>query len=133
MKRCSNCKETKSFESYSKNKVKKDGYQNVCKACKRGFDARWWAVNKDLRCAYEAKRNAIKTQRMLLWGKEQHKQEIENWYRRAQIASIFMGEKYHVDHIEPLQGKDRSGLHVPWNLQLLTATENMKKGNRVKT
>lgn len=133
MKRCSNCKETKPFENYSKNKVKKDGFQNVCKVCKREFDARWWAVNKNLRCAYEAKRNAIKMQRMLLWGKQQHKKEIENWYRRAQLATIFMGEKYHVDHIEPLQGKDRSGLHVPWNLQLLTATENMKKGNRVRT
>lgn len=80
--------------------------------------------------ARNAKRRAAKLQRTPKWLKDYFTQEISLFYRRASLIKQFIGEDWHVDHIVPLQGKSVSGLHVPWNLQLLPAIENIKKGNK---
>lgn len=41
------------------------------------------------------------------------------------------GIKFEVDHIHPLFGKDFCGLHAPWNLQVIPAAFNRKKGNKL--
>lgn len=56
--------------------------------------------------------------------------EIENLYIKAAELTNTSGASYHVDHITPLNGVSIKGLHVLVNLQILTAGENMKKGNR---
>lgn len=64
--------------------------------------------------------------------KKKVRQATPAWANLNAIRHIYENRPkgHHVDHIIPLQGKNVCGLHVPWNLQYLTATENMAKGNR---
>lgn len=145
MKRCSRCKLPKPFVEFGKHSRRKDKLQPFCRACNRKavlefleknpeyareYDKVYSRENRDKKAAQAAKRRAKKLERMLKWGKEMHKPAINNWYRRAKLATLFTEELYEVDHIEPLLGKDVCGLHVPWNLTLLTKKENAAKGNR---
>lgn len=55
---------------------------------------------------------------------------IEEAYHLASLRTKMLGYKWHVDHIVPLRSKIVCGLHVHNNLQVIPATENIKKNNR---
>ena len=57
--------------------------------------------------------------------------KIKNIYQECIALSKLSGIKYEVDHIVPLKGNNVSGLHVHWNLQIIKATENRSKSNKV--
>ena len=55
------------------------------------------------------------------------------WVNRVEIQSVYRSAKQNgmqVDHIVPLRHSLVCGLHVPWNLQLLSKAENCRKRNR---
>ena len=98
---------------------------------RRIIGKKWRAENKDKNAAKATRYRASKLNATPTWlTKEQHKQ-IESVYWLAQLQSELTDTKYHVDHIVPLKGKTVCGLHVPWNLQVLEALDNISKGNRI--
>ena len=64
------------------------------------------------------------------WLTPEQRMEIRLKYRLAIELSRATGKRYAVDHEVPLQGEDVCGLHVPWNLRVITQEENLKKSNK---
>jgi len=56
---------------------------------------------------------------------------IKAIYRECSRLTNETGIKHHVDHIFPLRSKYMCGLHVESNLQIITASENMRKNNKI--
>lgn len=86
--------------------------------------------NPEWKAAHCAKRRSRKLRACPPWLTPEQFDEIELFYKQAKTLFKETGLPHHVDHIVPLQGKLVSGLHVPWNLQVITASANSKKSNR---
>lgn len=91
---------------------------------------RWWISGNVLGTAKGASHTVgFATPRITERPTWANKRYIRIFYEMAQEASVG-GVVYHVDHIVPLRNKLVCGLHCEFNLQVLTATDNMRKNNR---
>jgi hypothetical protein len=194
MKLCCNCKITKPFEDFYKNKVMKDGYHSFCIIChkadnvarkrinrsdpafkakeleyKKEYRARtveqrktymkkWHAKNSMQQITYREqyrldnptyfqeyakankhkvnastrKRQAAKLQRTPAWLTDIDHWMIEEAYELAALRTKMFGFSWEVDHVLPLQGKVISGLHTPYNLQVIPMVQNRSKANNLE-
>ena len=83
------------------------------------------------KCVYNVvKRKAAKLKRTPAWLTAADYDRIAAMYTEAARLTRETGVVHHVDHYVPLQGKAVSGLHVPDNLQVITASENLKKHSK---
>lgn len=93
----------------------------------RAQQANYYSCNPEVFIAKEAKRRAQLLRAMPAWAE---RRAIDAVYKSAEALSKATGVKYCVDHIVPLQGRKVSGLHVSWNLQVITMRENARKSNK---
>lgn len=65
------------------------------------------------------------------WLSAEQKLAMRKLYLQAQQLTSITGEQYAVDHIIPLINDAVCGLHVPWNLRVITREENLLKSNKL--
>jgi hypothetical protein len=103
----------------------------------------WYAANREARSvdyakwakehpgtinALIAKRTATKKRAIPKWA---NLSAIKAMYAAAARLTRETGIRYEVDHIYPLQSDLVCGLHCEANLQIITKTDNLRKGNKM--
>jgi 5-methylcytosine-specific restriction endonuclease McrA len=92
-------------------------------------DAEAYRRNEGKYRAHTMNLAASKINRKPAWLTEFDHTYIQCLHQLAAMRSRESGEQWEVDHIIPLRGKLVSGLHVPSNLQVITAKANQQKTN----
>jgi len=67
------------------------------------------------------------------WLTPMQKAAISAMYAQARTMTKLTKIKHVVDHIVPLRSEVVCGLHVPWNLQIMTHNDNCAKSNKLST
>lgn len=98
----------------------------------REYSKKCYQNNKEKSHAHSAKYRANKRKAVPKWFNDLMKKEVEALFAIAKQKTLETGIKHEVDHIIPLKGETVSGLHVPWNLQVITQFENRSKRNLIK-
>lgn len=132
-KTCRTCKRTMEIAHfYDTNHGRNaDGKMPHCKACWAERSRKAAANLRSWYTSYHSARRGLKWDATPQWLSESHAAQIRAIYDHARDCSVVTGERYEVDHIVPIKGKNVCGLHVPWNLQVLPMSENRKKSNKV--
>ena len=125
--RCANPQSIKASKRkyYLKNaerlKAERIAYREVNREKECEYGRRYCRINK----AYFAERTAARRAGL--------EKATPVWADRTALAIIYAeaaAQKKTVDHVIPLKHKLVCGLHVPWNLQLLSLSENCRKHNK---
>ena len=109
-------------------KVKQAAYHEANRDALNAYYREYAKRNPQKRQAIRVARRAKKLQAYPAWA---NKTYIALFYEQARLESARLGIEVHVDHIVPLVSSLVCGLHCEHNLQLLSASANLTKSNRL--
>lgn len=93
---------------------------------------KWIEANPGENNSAKRKNKIARTKRVPSWLTDDDKWMIDQAYELAALRTKMFGFAWHVDHVIPLNGKKASGLHTPYNVQVIPWLENLRKGNRIE-
>lgn len=155
-KACRICNVMKPLKDFYERATGRDGHRNDCKKCNNVRSLAWgnsniekrrenrlnsyrrhkekeiaanklWSQRNGNGSANCKKQRLKKKNAYPSWITKEQDKQIKEFYKKAALISEATGVQHHVDHIVPISGKTVSGLHVPWNLQVISAFENRTK------
>lgn len=153
---CFKCSTRKDISEFATRSDSPSGIFYRCKPCvrnardlevKRASDRNYYVVNctkvKSLVKKYRldnphkiaelsARNRAIRKRATPNWLTDEQKAQINDTYWQRAVKSKETGIEHHVDHIVPIKGDKICGLHVPWNLRVIPARQNLRKRNKME-
>lgn len=109
---------------YARNKI--SILSKVDRNRKREYDKNYKASNPNVIRAQASRRRASKNNATPVWA---NKSAIDLFFLKIKELEQRWDVELHGDHIVPLKSKYVCGLHVEYNLQILSAEDNLRKHN----
>lgn len=144
VKLCTKCNVSQSVSEFSRSRKGKFGVINTCKKCSREYDIARAEVKQSVADAmgvpaFHLRKNRYMNAVRTAKYRATKLDATPEWVDQFALAAIYeycayitksSGIPHHVDHIVPLSHPLVCGLHVHWNLQIITLEDNHKKSNK---